>query len=402
MYAHLDRVDWPGIRDRIFGRIDAIEAAGRRYREGEECPNITVLAGHGEFVAPKTFRVSLRDGGSRTITADRFVLAAGSHAVLPDTPGLVDGTAPFHTSDTVMRIDDLPDSVVIVGGGYIASEFAHVFSSFGVRVTQVARGPALLRRQDDDISAAFTSAAARRYQVLTDTTVAAAKPRAGGGVSLQLTTPEGTTPLSADLLLVAIGRQPNGARLHPAATGVELDDAGRIMVDEYQRTSVDGIYALGDVSSPYQLKHVANHEARVVKHNLAHPDRPMAADHRFVPSAVFTDPQIAAVGRTERDLEQDGIRYIVGCQPYSSIAAGWAREDTTGFLKVLADPATGLLVGAHVIGPEAATVIQPLIQAMHFEQPATKVARGQYWIHPALSEVVENALLDLDLPAMKD
>ena len=394
--SHLDAVDWPGIRDRIFGRIDAIEAAGRAYREGPECPNITVFAGHGRFTAHKTLTIAGHDGATRVITGDRFVLAAGSRAVIPDIDGLGDGGAPFHTSDTIMRIDALPASVAILGGGFIAAEFAHVFASFGVSVTQIVRGPALLRHLDAEVSAQFTRDASARYDVRLGTTVTRAA-AAGPGVILELLGPDGPASVTADLLLVAIGRVPNADELRVSATGVEVDDAGRVVVDDYQRTTVDGIFALGDISSEHQLKHVANHEARVVAHNLAHPRNMMAADHRFVPAAVFSDPQIASVGLTEEAAANAGINYAVKVQKYADIAAGWAREDHGHFLKVLADPATGLLLGAHVIGPEAATVIQPLIHAMSFGQRAHDVARGQYWIHPALMEVVENALLKLGL-----
>jgi len=191
---------------------------------------------------------------------------------------------------------------------------------------------------------------------------------------------------------------PNSDLLNVRATGVTIDPRGLVVVDDYQETVVPGIYALGDISSPYALKHVANHEARVVRHNLAHPEARITSNHRFVPAAVFTEPQIAAVGLTEQEAERRGIPHVTGRRDYSGIAAGWARGDTTGFVKVLADPDTGLLLGAHVIGPEAATVIQPLIQAMSFGQRAHEVARGQYWIHPALTEVVENALLSLPKP----
>ncbi|PYI69598.1 mycothione reductase [Arthrobacter livingstonensis] len=396
--AQLNSVDWPGIRDRIFGRIDAIEAGGREYREGPECPNITVFAGRGRFTGPKALHVDLHDGGTAQVTADRFVLAAGSHAVVPDVPGLADGTAPFHTSDTIMRLAELPASIVILGGGYIAAEFAHVFSSFGVHVTQIARGSRLLKSQDADVSAQFTREAAARYTVLLNTKVGGVA-KAGDGVELQVEGPDGPRTVSAGLLLVATGRRPNGAGLDVEKTGVGLDSHGRVVVDEFQRTAVDGIYALGDVSSKYQLKHVANHEARVVRHNLAHPDAPISSDHRFVPAAVFSDPQIASVGMTEAHAVKANIPHVVKTQMYADIAAGWAREDNGHFLKVLADPATGLLLGAHVIGPEAATVIQPLIQAMHFGQAARDVAQNQYWIHPALSELVENALLGLPVPS---
>lgn len=413
--AQLNSVDWPGIRDRIFGRIDAIEAGGRAYREGPECPNITVFSGRGRFAGHKALHVELHDGGTAEVTADRFVLAAGSHAVVPGLPGLADnpgtdggpvpgagapdssGGAPFHTSDTIMRMAELPASIAILGGGYIAAEFAHVFSSFGVQVTQIARGKRLLKSQDTDVSIQYTKEAAERYTVLLNTKVRSVETSAGG-VELQLDGPDGPDTLTAEVFLVATGRKPNGAGLNVEKTGVGLDGHGRVVVDEFQRTAVDGIYALGDISSHHQLKHVANHEAKVVKHNLANPDAPISSDHRFVPAAVFTDPQIASVGITEAHAVKAGIPHAVKVQKYADIAAGWAREDSGHFLKVLADPATGLLLGAHVIGPEAATVIQPLIQAMHFGQSAHDVANNQYWIHPALSELVENALLGLPEP----
>ncbi|AIY00040.1 mycothione reductase [Arthrobacter sp. PAMC 25486] len=404
--AQLNSVDWPGIRDRIFGRIDAIEDGGRKYREGPECPNITVFAGRGRFTGHKALHIDLHDGGTSEVTADRFVLAAGSHAVVPDIPGLASGpdaagtaaaAAAFHTSDTIMRLEQLPTSIVILGGGYIAAEFAHVFSSFGVHVTQIARGKRLLKSQDADVSAQFTKEAAARYTVLLETKVTGVANTADG-VELQLYGPGGPHTLQANVLLVATGRKPNGASLDVEKTGVRLDGHGRVVVDAHQQTDVEGIYALGDISSKFQLKHVANHEAKVVKHNLAHPEAPRRSDHRFVPAAVFTDPQIASVGITEDHAVKADIPYAVKVQQYADIAAGWAREDSGHFLKVLADPATGLLLGAHVIGPEAATVIQPLIQAMHFGQKAQDVARNQYWIHPALSELVENALLGLPEP----
>lgn len=400
--GRVDSVDWPGMRNRIFGRIDAIEAGGRAYRTGPETPNITVFAGRGKFVGPKELRVTLHDGSTTTITGEQWVLAAGSRPVIPDIPGLSE--VDFHTSDSIMRLADLPASVTILGGGYIAAEFAHVFASFGCEVTQVVRGPALLRSHDADISAAFTAAASRRYRVLTDCRInkISRSNAPGGGITLDITRPEGPVTVTSQVLLVATGRIPNGADLGVEATGVDLDEDGLVVVDEYQRTKVPGIYALGDISSRWALKHVANHEARVVKHNLAQPDSLLAADHRFVPAAVFTHPQIASVGPTERQLKESGRPYAVKTQAYGDIAAGWAREDTENFLKVLGDPVTGKLLGAHVIGPEAATVIQPLIQAMHFDQTAHQVARGQYWIHPALTELVENALLGLPDPTYSD
>lgn len=266
-----------------------------------------------------------------------------------------------------------------------------MFDAFGTRVTQLLRGTRMLRTHDDDIAATFTEHAAARWDVRTNTKIA--KAAVGErSVRLELTGDE-AGELDVDVVLVATGRVPNADRLAVAATGVAVDDDGYVVVDEYQRTTVDGMFALGDLSSPWELKHVANHEMRVVRHNLAHPDAMMPADHRFVPHAVFTEPQIAAVGITERQAVAAGVRHVVVRHDYGDTAAGWAREDTTGFVKLIADPDSGLLLGAHLIGPEAATVIQPLIQAMSFGQTAADVARLQYWIHPALPEVIENALL---------
>jgi mycothione reductase len=214
---------------------------------------------------------------------------------------------------------------------------------------------------------------------------------------LHLEGPDGAEVVESDVLLVAVGRTPNSDLLDVTTGGITTGPTGHVVVDEYQRTSVDGVYALGDISSPYELKHVANHESRIVQHNLLDPESPQASDHRFVPHAVFTSPQIASVGLTEREAIASNTRYVAATQNYADIAYGWAMEDTTGFVKLLADPATGQLLGAHIIGPQASTVIQPLIQAMSFGLDARTMARGQYWIHPGMPEVVENALLKLVL-----
>jgi mycothione reductase len=392
----LKGVRWPDIRDRIFGRIDLIAAGGREYRSRhDDNANVDVYEGEGRFVEYKTLAVSFADGRpAETITADRFVLAAGGRPVIPDIPGLAE--AGFHTSDTVMRLDELPARLVIIGSGFIAAEFAHVFSSLGVEVTLVARSGALLRSEDEDISARFTELAGKRFDLRLNRKTTRVT-RGSGGVTVELEGPAGAEIVEVDEVLVAVGRTPNSDLLNVGATGLSTRDGGHIVVDEYQRTSVDGIYALGDISSPYELKHVANHEQRVVQHNLLNPEAPIATDHRFVPHAVFSSPQIASVGLTEQDARERGVSYVVSKQDYAGIAYGWAMEDTTGFAKLLADPATGQLLGAHIIGPQASTVIQPLIQAMSFGLDARSMARGQYWIHPAMAELVENALLNLPL-----
>ena len=378
-----DGARWPEIRDRIFGRIDPIAASGRAYRK--RLPNIDVYEGHATFVDDHT----LDTGTGEQITADQIVIAAGSRVSVPDVPGLAE--VGFHTSDTVMRLEELPRRMVIVGGGYVAAEFAHVFSALGVRVTQVHRGPRLLRHHDEAISRQFTELAGRQWDLRLGTSPSKVEQRGDAKV---LTLSDGSE-LETDVLLMATGRLSNADRLGLENTSIAVED-GRVRVDEFQRASVEGIWALGDVSSHHQLKHVANHEADTVQHNLLHPDDLTASDHRFVPSVVFTHPQIASVGLTSQAARERGIDHVTGINDYADIAYGWAMESPPGehFVKLLATRDREELLGAHIIGPQASLLLQPLVQAMSLGNSPRDVARGQYWPHPSMAEVVENALLE--------
>jgi mycothione reductase len=379
-----DGARWREIRDRIFGRIDPIAADGRRHRE--QRPDADVYDGHATFVDDHT----LDTGTGRQITADQIVIAAGSRVSIPDIPGLDE--VDFHTSDTVMRIDELPRRMVIVGGGYVAAEFAHVFSALGTEVTQVQRSRTLLRDQDEDISRRFTEIAARQWDLRLETTPGKVVRRNGATV---VSLSDGTE-VETDVLLMATGRVSNADRLGLENTGITVE-GGRVRVDEHQRTAVAGIWALGDVSSEHQLKHVANLEASTVQHNLLHPDDLVASDHRFVPSAVFTHPQIATVGLTSQAAREEGIEHVTATWDYADIAYGWAMESPPGehFVKLLGTPDRQRLLGAHVIGPQASLLLQPLVQAMSLGSSPRDVALGQYWLHPSMAEVVENALLKM-------
>lgn len=388
----LDRVRWPELRDRVFGRTDAISDSGRRHRQ--ESDHIRLFSQYARFVGDRTLR--LDDGTD--VVADRWVIAAGSRPRVPQIDGLAD--VAYETSDTVMRLPELPRTMIIIGGGYVAAEFAHVFDAFGTAVTVVGRRDLMLRHEDAEIAERFTAQLGSRVDLRLGHEVDAVHRSADGGVVVDASGPGGSVRLAAESLLIATGRIPNGDTLHVARTGVELDDDGFVVVDAHQQTTRPGIFALGDVCSHQQLKHVANHEARVVQHNLLHPAAMVTADHRYVPHAVFSDPQVASVGLTEEQAVERGLDYVVGRQLYGDVAYGWAMgEQDRHLVKLLADPRSGRLLGAHLLGPEASSLIQPLIQAMSFGQHAHAVARGQYWIHPALAEVVENALLDLDLAA---
>ena len=386
-------IRWDDLRERVFARVD--EAAEAAERQRDRHPNVTVFRESASFVGEKRLLI----GEEEVISADRFVIAAGSRPWIPELPGIDDPAvaARVHTSDDVMRLPELPKSMVIVGGGSVATEFAHIFAACGTAVTLLNRGPRLLRVADEAIGERFSQLLSDRVTLRLGHTIATLEPT-GDGVIVGTVDADGVEYFfEGEQVLLALGRVPNGDTLNLAATGVETDACGRVVVDVHQRTTAEGIWALGDVSSPYQLKHVANHEMRVVQHNLLHPEALIETDHRFVPQAVFSNPQVAWIGATEQSLRESGTPYVSSIRDYSSVAYGWAMEDSGHFVKLLADPETGLLLGAHVLGPDAANLVQPLVQAMSFGLPAQAMARGQYWIHPALTEVVENALLGLPL-----
>ena len=382
--ATLDGVDWPAIRDRVFSKTDAISAKGRRFRA--ESDHVTLIEGRACFTGPHELAV---DDGSQ-ITADRIVLATGSRPVIP--PSIAQSGVSYQTSETVMRLDRLPASMIIVGGGFIAVEFAHLFSGLGVDVSVVNKADSLLDTLDPEISGRFTKLASSRWDVRLSAKVTGARQR-GGQIEVDLTS---GPPLTGEMLLVAAGRVADTADLHLDRAGVRLREDGRIWVDQYGRTSAEGIWSLGDVSTPYPLKHVANAEARTLAHNLAFPDDLRPYPHDWVPAAVFTDPEIATVGAREQDLSPDRP-YVSAIREYADVAYGWALQDHSGFCKIYADAVTGTLLGAHIMGSQASLLIQPLVQAAAAGQRLDDLARAQYWIHPALTEVVENALLDLPL-----
>ncbi|OBL02478.1 mycothione reductase [Mycobacterium sp. 1245499.0] len=389
--ARIDQVRWDDIVSRVFGRIDPIGVSGEDYRNA--APNIDVYKQHTRFGGVQADgRYLLRTDAGDEFAADQVVIAAGARAVVP--PAILECGARYYTSDTIMRISELPEHLVIVGGGFVAAEFAHIFSSLGSRVTLVIRGSALLRHCDDIVCKRFTRIASSKWELHTHRNVVGAE-NEGSDVAVEL---DNGHTVHADALLVATGRVSNADRLDLEQAGVAVED-GLVAVDCYQRTTARGVFALGDVSSPYQLKHVANHEARVVQHNLLcdwdDTDAMALTDHRYVPSAVFTDPQIAYVGLTENEAIAQGFKISTKIQDYADVAYGWASEDTTGIVKLIAERGTGRLLGAHIMGTQASSIIQPLVQAMSFGLTAAEMARGQYWIHPALPEVVENALLGL-------
>jgi mycothione reductase len=377
--------DWPAIVQRIFGRIDPIAEGGRQYRHS--LPHVDVYEHSAHFVGDREVQV-----GDTRIRGEQVVIAAGARGFVPDVPGL--DTVPFHTSDTIMRIARRPEHLIVLGGGFIAVEMAHVFEALGSKVTIINRSHVLMRAEDHDVAARFTEVSADRFDLVLGAKVRRVAPTSDG-VQVTVEVDGATRTIEGDELLVAAGRIPNSDQLRVEAGGIEVDAAGNVKVDRYGRTSAPGVWALGDINGRHQLKHMANGEAKVVRHNLMNPHDLREYDARPAPHAVFSNPQIGAVGLTEADAIAAGEPYCAIAHPYGDAAYGWAMEDTTGFCKLIGDPRTRRVLGAHVIGYQASMLVQLVVQGMHLGNTADEMALGQVWIHPALSEVVEQALLKL-------
>ncbi len=379
--------DFGAIRDRVFGRIDSISEGGRDYRAtGSE--NITLFEGTARFVGDKQFVVEMNnESAQRHITAPKVLLAAGARPVVPPIPGLVE--TGFHTSDTIMRLPELPKRLGIIGGGFIAVEMGHVFSGLGSDVTLINRSMGLLRGFDQDITERFGEIFAKRVD-LRFGHVPTNVERTADGIVIT----NGGERIVVDELLVATGREPNSDLLDVEQGGLECTSRRTVKVDDTMATNVEGVWAIGDIANSYQLKHLANAEATVAFWNLSHPGEERRQSYKAIPGAVFSNPQVASVGLTEQDARAQGLPISVGTRDYAGTAYGWAIVDETSFAKVIVNTETGLFVGAHILGPQAATLIQPIIQAMELDTPAATVARSVFYIHPALTEVVENAILE--------
>lgn len=403
------------VQTRIFDRIDPLSNGALDYRLNHpNNENVDYFHATARFTGPKEILIET-ESGPQLITADLFMLAAGSRPYIPPIKGLRELKA--QTSDTIMRLANLPASIAIIGSGVVALEFAHILSSFGVEVHLLARSNRLLTKFDEDISKRLLEVAKSRYVVHLNTKIREVVRDEDSKVSLYFSSEETDFTehhLEVSEVLVAAGRVANSDLLEVEKAGIATHLDQRVQVDEYQRVLgkdgkvIAGMWSVGDLSSADQLKHVANHQMRIAKHNILHPNELQSSHNMPVPAAVFTSPQIATVGMSEAAAKlyakENSVEVNIGIKQYADIAYGWAmeKESPGDFAKVIVDASNDVIIGAHIIGPQAPTLIQPLIQAMSFGLSASTLARGQYWIHPAMPELVENAILSATKINWKD
>jgi mycothione reductase len=354
----------------------------------ESEPNIRRFRSVGEFVSDYTLKVD-----KSTVKADRIFIVSGARPSVPKIKGIQD--VGYLTSDTVLNLESQPRSMIIIGGGYIAAEYGHFFSSMGTKVTIVQRNPKILPGEEPEISDLIKEKLRTGMEILTgleavevmnkgDTITVVTQDRDDGGLR----------EFSADTLLVATGRVPNSDILKPQKTGVELDRRGFIKVNDYLETAKKNVWAFGDAIGRKMFKHVANYEAQVAWHNAFH-DRKVKVDYSAAPHAVFTHPQIASVGLRETEAKQLGHKIYVGTAYYTDTAQGAAIGKPEGFVKVILEKKTGKILGGHIIGPWASVLIQEIVNSMGTGGGTfTPILRSLH-IHPAMSEVVQNAFFNL-------
>ena len=372
---------------------DVAESADSIRRGLQSSDQHRLFEGEGRFVDDHTVEVvDGADAGAR-ISAETVLIAAGTRPRIPDIDGI--DAVDYLTSTEALELEAPPERLVIVGGGYVAAELGHFFGTFGSDVTIVGRQPRLLPDADAEVAEAFTDRYRERFAVQTGYAVTEVTEQDGeitvealpygddgvveGGEALSVT---------GDELLVAAGRTPNTDTLDLGTTAVETDDAGYVETDAYLRTDAEGVWALGDIVGEYLLKHSANHEARAVIRNLF-ADEPQPVDYSAMPFAVFGSPEVAGVGATEQELRASGAEYATNTYRFDDTARGKAMH-AEGFVKAIVD-VEGEILGCHVVGPEASTLIQEVVTAMTAGSGTVRDIRESIHVHPALPEVVQRA-----------
>ncbi|MCA1809623.1 MAG: NAD(P)/FAD-dependent oxidoreductase [Kiritimatiellia bacterium] len=376
------KVDFAALVARTCRTVDSY-SAGLEHRL-HETPGLELIRARASFVGPR-----IVEAGGRRLTAPLVLIATGSRPAVPSIPGLAD--TPYMTSRAALRRDTLPRRLLVIGGGYIAVELGFVYAAAGADVTFLVRSR-LLRHEDPEIAAEFARAFASRHNIRSGTMVTSVE-HTGGVFRATVRDAAGNQDvLQAEALLVAAGVVPETDGLNLASANVAVDEHGHVLVDGHLRTSAPGVYALGDVIGRHLYRHTANYEAKyLIRCLLEGAAAPL--DYGPVPHAVFSDPEVAAAGMTEPQARTAGHDCVIGTARYADSTPGEARGLTDGLCKLIFDRPTRRLLGAHLVGEDAATLAQVMVAAM--KQKATlDTLLDTIVIHPALGEILADAWTD--------
>ena len=371
---------------KVKARKDDIMLKDRKDVESwlEGMDGCTVVRGHACFQDPHTLRVD-----EELLQADRIFLNVGGRAVVPDIPGLSD--VEFLTNVSVLELDTLPDHLVIVGGSYIALEFAQMYRRFGALVTVVERGPRLAFREDEDVSATIREILeAEGIDIVLGADDIRISKRDKG---FELTPSAGAAPIRGSHLLLAVGRRPNTDDLGLQAAGVQTDARGYIVVDDQLKTNVDHIWAMGDCNGKGAFTHTSYNDFEIVAANLLDGD-PRRVSDRISTYALYIDPPLGRAGMTVDQVRASGRRALVGKRPMTKVGRAVEKGETQGFMKVVVDAATDEILGAAIFGVGGDEAIHCILDIMSAKAPYTTLSRTMH-IHPTVSELIPTMLQEM-------
>ncbi|HEX9261548.1 MAG TPA: dihydrolipoyl dehydrogenase [Candidatus Bathyarchaeia archaeon] len=386
VHGTVNSVDFRNIMDRMHRLVNGDSST--QAKAVRETPNLKWFNQRGEFISDYTMQV-----GGETIRAEMVFIVSGARPRIPRFTGIE--KVDYLTSDTVLKLETPPESIIIVGGGYVGAEYAHFFSGIGAKTTLIQRNQRLAPDEEPEISETLKSELGKRMEIHTSSEVVEVRQSGNSKTLVTRNRVDGKIiEFSAGALMVAAGRIPNSDLLKPEKTGVQLDENGFIKVNQYLETSKKNIWAFGDSIGKEMFKHVANYEAGIAWHNANH-DHKVEMDYSAAPHAIFTHPQVASVGLKEDEAREQGYRILVGKAFYKDTAMGSAMGGPEGFVKVIVENGTEKILGGHIIGPEASSLIQEITNAMATENKSyAQIVRAMH-IHPAMSEVVQQAFGNL-------
>jgi pyruvate/2-oxoglutarate dehydrogenase complex dihydrolipoamide dehydrogenase (E3) component len=378
-------IDMTKVRQRKRDIVESFRTGSQRRIETTD--GVDLLMGEASFTGPKTLEVHLNNGEVRELTATTILINAGARPAQPSVAGIEEVTTLDSTS--IMELGEVPEHLLIVGGGYIGLEFGQMFRRFGSQVTVVQRGANLLAREDPDVAEEVAKIMREDgLEVLLETRPVSVKQLAKGNIQLTVQPKSGERILNGSHLLMAAGRIPNTDWLNLDAAGIQTDKRGFIQVNERLETNVPGIYALGDVKGGPAFTHISYDDFRIIRTNLL--EKGNASIHeRLVPYAVFIDPQLGRIGLSETDARAQGRNIKIAKLPMNYVARALELDESRGFMKAVVDADTGQILGAAVLGIEGGEIMAILEVAMIGKLPYT-VLRDGVFAHPTLAESLNN------------
>jgi pyruvate/2-oxoglutarate dehydrogenase complex dihydrolipoamide dehydrogenase (E3) component len=382
-------VDMAQVRRRKQAIVDDFRTGSERRLE--QAGNVELIFGEARFTAPRLVEVTLRAGGSRTLTADAIFINTGCRPALPTIPGL--DSVRSLDSTSIMELDTLPEHLLVLGGGYIGLEFGQMFRRFGSAVTVVQRDKQLLGREDPDVAEEVRKLLEEDGIEILLETEAAGVQAAGGGVGLRVRGRAGERSVAGSHLLIGVGRVPNSDRLNLAAAGIKVDARGFIPVNDRLETNVAGIYALGDIKGGPAFTHISYDDYRIVRNNLLRGGQATTRD-RLVPYTVYIDPQLGRIGVTEQEARAQGRDIRIARIPMSWVARALETAEPRGFIKAVVDAQTRQILGAAVLAIEGGEIMSMLQIAMMGKLPYTAIEDGIF-AHPGLAEGLNTLFMSM-------